>query len=47
MKDTYTRAEVIAIIHELLQYPDQLADATHNEQTDWDAKALLDLIEQV
>lgn len=40
----YTREEVIEIIYNLLQYPDQLRDAVDNENTIWDAEELMSLV---
>jgi len=42
----YTREEVVKIIETLLEFPDQLIDATMNENTDWDAESLLGLVEE-
>ena len=44
-KQNYTREEVIAIIHNLLQMPDTLEDALYNEETIYDAAELLTLAE--
>jgi hypothetical protein len=46
MKETFTREEVIKLVDEILQYPDQLIDAVSNENTDWDAESLIELTEK-
>lgn len=45
-KETFTREEVIQIIHNILQNPDEVLDAVQNEHTDWDAEELLLLGEE-
>lgn len=47
MKETYTREDVIKVIDEILQYPDQLIDAIENENTDIGAEELLELGEKI
>lgn len=47
MKNTFTRKEVIAIIHEILQYPDKVIDAVQNEDTEIGALELFKLAETV
>lgn len=44
-KKTYTREEVIKLVDEILQYPDQLIDAVSNENTDWGAEELIEMAE--
>lgn len=41
----YTREEVINLIDELLNYPEQLKSATTDENTFWHGDTLLNLID--
>ena len=45
-KENYTREEVIKMVDEILQYPDQVIDAVTNENTDWGADELIELAEE-
>lgn len=45
-KETYTREEVIKLVDEILQYPDQVIDAVSNENTDYGAKELIEMAEK-
>jgi|GEM_PF-2896781 len=45
VKETYTREEVIKLVDEILQYPDQVIDALSNENTDWGAEELIEMAE--
>lgn len=47
VQETFTRAEVVKIIDELLQRPDILIDAVQNENTDYDSESLLDFVEEL
>lgn len=42
---SYTREEVIKLVDEILQYPDQVIDAINNENTDYDAEKLIEIAE--
>jgi hypothetical protein len=46
-QETFTRKEVVKIIDELLQRPDILLDAVGNENTDYCAESLLELVEKL
>lgn len=43
---TYTKKEVLWMIHHMLQNPDILIDAVQNEQTDHDEYTLLESAEK-
>lgn len=43
LKNMYNIEDVEKIIHYLLQHPDLLIDAISNDNTEWDAKSLLEL----
>lgn len=45
-KETYTREEVIKLVDEILQYPNQVIDAVSNENTDLGAEDLIELAEK-
>lgn len=47
MKEFYTKEEVIKLVDEILQYPDQVIDAVSNENTDWYAETLIELTEKI
>jgi len=44
-KQNFTRKEVIELVDQILQNPDELIDAVNNEDTDWDAECLIKLAE--
>jgi hypothetical protein len=44
-QEIFSRKEVIAIIEDLLERPDLLTDATHNENTNYGAEDLLEVVE--
>lgn len=45
-KETFTREEVIKLVDEILQYPDQVIDAVSNENTNWGAEELIEMAEK-
>ncbi len=42
-RQLFTREQVISIIEDALQRPDMLIDATHNEETEFDADSILEI----
>lgn len=44
-KETYTREEVIKLVYEILQHPDQVIDAVSNENTYLGAEELIEMAE--
>jgi len=45
MKETYTRQEVVKLIEEIMQYPDEVIDHLTNENTFLDVDDLIKLAE--
>ena len=42
-RQIFTKEDILTIINELLERPDLLSDAIHNEYTNYDAEALLNV----
>lgn len=46
MNKQYTREDIINVIDFLIQRPDLMWDAMNNEHTDYDAEAILTIVER-
>ena len=46
-KQNFTREEVVQIIEELRERPDQLIDSVSNENTIYDSESLLEIAEEI